>query len=110
MGTPGFPTPGTVPLSLSLGLSSSRLLAHPQYLWNTALASTNAQLIKLTVISISFCKLTLHAFVFIAHLQAHTRALDSRTTRAALQRSSHQTGDGLAASLLLSLSSLNALH
>lgn len=85
MGTTGFHIPAIVPIHLSLGLSSSpHLLAHPQYLWNTVLASTNGQLIKLIVISISFCKLTLLAFIFIMHLQVHTHALNCRTTRASL--------------------------
>lgn len=79
-------------ISLSLGLSSSpHFLAHPQYSWNTVLASINAQLIKLIVISSSFCSLALLEFLFIMPLQVHTHAFNCRTARASLSCSPHKT-------------------
>lgn len=69
-------SPTTVLISLSLGLRSSpHFLVQPQYFWNTVLASINAQLIKLIVVSISFCSLALLEFLFTMPLQVHTHAL-----------------------------------
>lgn len=103
-------SPGIVLISLSLGLSSSpHFLAHAQYFWNTVLPSVNAQLIKLIVISISFCSLALCEFLFIMPLQVHTRALNCRAARASLPCSPHKTSDGLATLLHLLTYPSNAL-